>query len=232
MGVFEDKQYESMDWIAKAVEPIDSKLNTILAQMPDEIVIHTYDQWMRYTRSYSGLYMNTVLLPYLTKHILSSEDEALIISKYTVETIGDCLIDLENKVLTGTIKIVKSGELTEEEIQANLGSQGARYLHNGSFTDDKSCIARLHDVAELFGKCEAVFKTRSVYKKQSLLADRLRDILKNKEWNVRSAPLADKIGKWAHDYVDRGNLAAYTNLCKLKVMTHAGDPIYSIKEEV
>ena len=51
------------------------------------------------------------------------------------------------------------------------------------------------------------------------------------EWNIRDIGLSNRIAKWIKLYLCDGNLAAYTNFCKLKVMTHDDDPIYSIDEE-
>jgi hypothetical protein len=37
MGVFDDKRYEELDWLSKAVEPIESYLATVLSELPDEV---------------------------------------------------------------------------------------------------------------------------------------------------------------------------------------------------
>ena len=59
----------------------------------------------------------------------------------------------------------------------------------------------------------------------------LDNIFKNNEWRIRDTSLANKMCTWIKLYAEDGNLAAFNNFCKLKVMTHNGGPIYSIEEQ-
>ncbi len=55
-------------------------------------------------------------------------------------------------------------------------------------------------------------------------------LFKTNEWKIKDTELANKVGFWIKDYIVDGNLAAYSNFCRLKVMTHKDQPIYSMEE--
>jgi hypothetical protein len=89
----------------------------------------------------------------------------------------------------------------------------------------------MNEILELIGGCEAHLKNRSSRKKMFAIFQRMRSIFQNNEWRIRDTELANKACTWIHSYITDGNLAAFTNFCKLKVMTHNNMPIYSVEEE-
>ena len=90
--------------------------------------------------------------------------------------------------------------------------------------------SRANDIMELLGGCEEGLRSRSDRRKKSVIHKRVGEIFKDNLWNIRDTELATKVGSWIRCYIENGNLAAYSNFCRLKVMTHKGQPIYSMEE--
>lgn len=236
MALFEDKRFESLDWISQATEPIESHLNDLLASLPDEtnIDIDFFISLLRRTNtldiSKESVIANLVS-SIMDKHI-SFEERQVLESCFVLETDGNIEINLDTRTMTGSIRLIKTVFTLEDKIlQRYMGKEGLNHVSWMSIPPDGGA-SRLKDVAELLGKCDEAIATRSSYKKRTLVVSRLSDILRNNEWNVKSSELADKIGKWIAEYVETGNAAAYSNFCRLKVMTHKGQAIYSMTEEL
>ncbi len=236
-SLFEDKKYESLDWISQAVEPYEFTLNAFLTTMPDEFVF-TFDTYVEHCNYGASLSISSVIASMMAKAGRScnynysgswSEMKALE-NCYAIEMSEDAQIDFETKTLTGMVKVVKvKSVLEEKEIVKLIAAEVSSRLSRMRCEEGKS---RLHDIAEILEKGDDVFRTRPFHKKRYALAKRFQDIIQNDEWRIRSDQLAYKIAGWIVSYVENGNLAAYANFCKVKVMTHKGLSIYSVKEEV
>ena len=74
--------------------------------------------------------------------------------------------------------------------------------------------------------------SRSANKKMKAIFKRLNQIFAKNEWQVKDADLMVSFIKWINQYIKDGNLAALTNITKLKIMTNKNQPIYSIKEAI
>lgn len=238
MGVFDDKKFDELDWISQATEPIDSKMNEVLAIMPDTINIdfNMYRDLLG-SRSYgTELSINQVISHYVTKSKLelSYHQQKALEKCFMFEIIGEGLmLDFENKVISGgEIKLSKvTTTMDEQVLKSMLGSEGIEQFSYCRYNDPQA-MSRMNEVMELLAKCEHGLKTRSVHKKRHAIVNRLKVLFKDNEWNIRDTELANKVGKWMRDYVQDGNLAAFSNFCRLKVMTHKGQPIYSMEEIV
>jgi hypothetical protein len=90
--------------------------------------------------------------------------------------------------------------------------------------------SRFNEVLEMFGADVADISSKSIKRKSYALKTKWSEIIQNNAWNIKSYDLAIKASKWIVDYCENGNLAAWANLCKLKVMTYNGHPIYSLGE--
>ncbi len=235
MGVFDDKKFESLDWISQATEPIDSAINDLLSRLPEETVID-YDLYMRIAARGYGLDLESrKILSYLVaedEHFngMSWDARAVLGNCFELQVTGELILDLENHTLTGgEIKFVKTTHTLDEKVlQDMLGKDGMSKI-NQMFIPAEG-LSRANEVMEILGKCEEGMRTRSGRRKRVLLVQRLRDIFKANEWNIRDTELANKVGYWIVEYVKYGNLAAWSNFCRLKVMTHKGQPIYSMEE--
>ncbi len=236
MGVFDDKKFEGLDWISQATEPIDSKMNEVLALMPETIDIN-FDMYRGFlgSRSYgTDLSISQVITNYIAKANieLSYQQQEALIKCFSFEMEGDeILLDFENKVISGgKLRLIKvTSTMDEQLLKSMLGSEGIEQVSYANVRDNQA-MSRMNEVMELLAKCDEGLKTRSSHKKRHAITNRLRKLFKENEWNIRDTELANKVGIWIRDYIQDGNLAAFSNFCRLKVMTHKGQPIYSMEE--
>lgn len=242
MSVFQDKKFEQLDWISQATEPIDSQLNEILAKMPDSIDIDFNLYNSIRNNSWFDINVASVLLSKISELNLDARNmihaQITVLEKYfefqvSIAGRAGLIIDYEQRQITGgTIKLVKlANTMEEKDLKHILGQEGqdlVRYMSIGT----PHQINCLNEVMEILGKCDEGLKTRSIHKKRRFLDQRLKQLFKDNEWNIRDTELANKVGIWIKRYIQDGEIASFTNLCKLKVMTHKGQPIYSIEEVV
>ncbi len=235
MGIFDDKQYDEMDWLSKAIEPTISSLNDILSKLPEETEF-TPQQIMRLARTgYSiGVDIDALVLTLCqaNKVSLSSWDDDFkkIAKCFDLELNGDITIDLENNICEGqNVKLIKIKSMFEEsELQKEMGAKGISNLSR--MDTNKVEIARANEIGELLGE-DIVRQKRSSRQKVHAIIALLQKAFSENTWNIKNVELSDKVCLWIQTYLETGNLAALTNFCKFKVMTHAGDPIYSMEEE-
>jgi hypothetical protein len=234
MGVFDDKKFEELDWISQATEPIDSELNEILAALPDDLTIdfETYKSMVgdNYTMDLSL----DRIVSYLVKHhaakTLSWSQKNVIVPCFSIEMDETVYLDFESKRISGDIKVVKiQSTMDEKVLEGLLGKEGIDSVQSMFFSGPG--IGRANEVMEILGGIEdAAFKTRSERKKKHFLVKRLVTLFKTNEWKIKDTELANKVGRWIKEYIVDGNLASFSNFCRLKVMTHKDQPIYSMEE--
>jgi hypothetical protein len=239
MSVFADKKYEAMDDLSKLCEPILDPLNDILNLLPDK-----YDIPTKYI-------LNNALMGHEPHNINIDEIFNSMCDKYNIklnrweekDKIRKCfdldveidentggVLNLEEKTLTGVkISIVKIKLVFEEkEVEAEIGAGAIQHLRDVHWRDVES--VRMNEILELMGLTD-IRRMRSVRQKLSGLREEMRAIMKDNKWHIKDIALSNKIGLWIKLYLEDGNLAALTNFCKIKVMTHEDKPIYSIEEE-
>jgi hypothetical protein len=234
MGVFSDDKLEQLDWMTQMTETIDSDLNTVLAQLPDRLEI-TPSMIVSQSGNYSLNLSLTGLVRRLVENVdggrtVSWEEERIISKCFHFEGSEAIELDLKNNTLSGQLALVKTVKtLSDEDLQPLMGSRGIDML---SRISRDAPVERLNEILDLLGGCSETIKNRSTRKKNEQIIARLRQIFATNEWRIRDMNLANKVSFWIKEYAIDGNLAAFTNLCKLKVMTHNNMPIYSVKEEV
>lgn len=236
MGVFDDKKFDELDWISQATEPIDSQLNEILGLIP-EVIDLDFKTYCAMLRVDYGMNLNTrgavdYCLRTYCKHINVSYDNiGYLRDLFKFEADGELILDFENETLSGNLRLVKLANTMDEKVLAGLlGKEGIYRI--SSMNIPQQGLTRANDIMELLGKCDAGLKSRSERKKRHMIKERLVKLFKDNEWQIKDTELANKVGVWIYQYVCDGNLAAYSNFCRLKVMTHKGQPIYSMQETV
>lgn len=235
MGVFDDKKFEELDWMSVAMEPIDSELNTVLEAIPEEIQID-FNAYLALCRDGYGMNLDTskVVSYYARRHTkkeLSWKQLNALIPCFELTMEGsDIELNFETRKITGgTIRLVKVQSTMDEKTLAGLlGQEGIEKV--GSARIHTSAMGRANEIMDLLGKCDDGLKSRSEHKKRRTLQLRLKVLFKDNEWKIKDTELANKVGLWIYDYIQDGNLSALSNFCRLKVMTHKGDPIYSMEE--
>ena len=237
MGVFDDKKFEELDWISQATEPIDSELNDILSSIPEEVEID-YEMFMEMMGDSYSLSLpldratNFVFKKHYKSHLTwDQKDELSRCFELAIEG-QEILLDCKNKKISGgSIKLIKTTTTMDEKVlEKLLGREGINEIRSGWMSDGGGSINRANEVMDILGKCEAGLRSRSLRKKRAAIYHRLIELFKTNEWKIKDTTLANKVGFWVASYIREGNLAAWSNFCRLKVMTHKGDPIYSMEE--
>lgn len=234
MGVFDDKKFEELDWISQATEPIDSKLNEALGLFPESIELD-FNLFMEMLGEYIS-YTNELTTSKAADYLLKKYDIELHYSERNIlsdlikfEIDEGTFIDFERKAIVGGLRLIKTASTTDEKLlEKILGREGIEAC--GSMHMEDGALSRANEILELLGKCEKGLRTRSSYKKRDAIRRRLVEIFKTNEWKIKDTELANKVGFWIRNYVSNGNLAALSNFCRLKVMTHKDQPIYSMEE--
>jgi hypothetical protein len=236
MGVFDDKKFEQLDWMTQITEIIESELNGLLARLPDRIeysarrvgkAVGTYGHF--------SISIDSVIRELLREHgsNLAWDEEHKIIDCFQWETTPDIEYNAATGELTGSIALIKTvPTLSDEDLQKMMGLKGidkVRCLNLGDAAEWN--LERINEILDVLSNCEGEKRNRSYRKKMNRIEQRLREIFNTNEWRIRDMELANRIGDWIVDYIEHGNLAALTNLCKLKIMTHNNMPIYSMEEE-
>ena len=235
MSIFEDKTYSAMDWVSQAVEPIVSSLNDKLATFPNEFVFTNNDIARLATNGYSDLSIteDQLIEHALRKHMNAdlSKVEAEIVNAYDVVVDGEPWIDMTRNTLEGgTIRLIKTTDHFDEK--SLLGMMGKTGLHKlGTLDTRRVDVARVNEIIELIGGYDALLKTKSIGTKCQGIQNALGTIMSLNKWNIRNVDLSNRVVEWVYLYLQHGNLAALTNFCKFKVMTHEGQAIYSVQEE-
>lgn len=233
MGVFDDKKFEELDWISQATEPIDSELNEILGAIPDEVVID-FNMFKDIVGGSHGfdLSKDRMISYFINKYhgkSLSWDQRAALRPCFIINMDDEVVLNFENQTLSGTFKFIKTQSTMDEKILENmLGREGIAAI--GSMYFNGPGLSRANEVMEILGKCEGGLRNRSERKKRAYIRQRLTELFKANEWKIKDTELANKVGFWIRDYVVHGNLAAFSNFCRLKVMTHKDQPIYSMEE--
>lgn len=234
MGVFDDKKFEELDWISQATEPMDSKLNEILGAMPEEVIID-FAMYKRIVgESHSmDLTVDRCISFFANSHLkdqyLTWEQRDVLRPCFEFQMEGEVDLDFEKQVITGEIKFVRiQSTMDEKVLEGMLGRDGIQVVSRMYFNGPG--ISRANEIMELLGGCEAGMRTRSERRKRHMIQTRLTKLFKNNEWKIKDTELANKVGNWIASYIVDGNLAALSNFCRLKVMTHKDQPIYSMEE--
>lgn len=235
MGVFDDKKFEELDWVSQAIEPIDSEMNEYLGKLPDEVSI----DFETYIKMIGDSYGADVSLDRAVEHLmqkhcsncqLSWDQKDELVKCFAFEMSGEPIINFVDKTISGgELKLIKTASTLDEKVlEKLLGREGIQAVRNNYMPEDG--IGRANEIMEILGGCEGGLRTRSIRRKRAALHDRLVKLFKDNEWNIKDTTLANKVGFWICSYVKEGNLAAFSNFCRLKVMTHKGQPIYSMEE--
>lgn len=233
MGVFDDKKFEELDWISQATEPIDSELNEVLGILPDEVIIN----FELYTKIIDNHYnfnlsVDDVVSYFLRKQTIGNiswQSKRILMPCFELQVSENCILDFETKTITGEIKLIKvQSTMDEKVLEGMLGREGIDQVAFMRFSGPG--IGRANEIMEILGKCELGLRSRSERKKRSVIKIRLCEIFKGNEWKIKDTTLANKVGSWICSYICDGELAALGNFARLKVMTHKGDPIYSMEE--
>jgi hypothetical protein len=231
MSIFKDKVYDDMDWLEKACVPIVCELNDVLNNLPDTITL-TYQQVVQFGCNYgpSSIEVDNIIGTMIDRK-LDHPDKKRIYDCFDIVVEGEPILNLEDEsLINGCVKVIKIKEAFEEkEIEGLIGRRGIdEFLRNIDHRDVET--ERANEILELLGLAEAR-RSRSGRQKIDAIKAEIENIMAENKWDIRDMGLSNRVSLWLNKYLKAGNIAAYMNFCKLKVMTHNEKPIYSVEGE-
>lgn len=235
MGLFNDNDYENMEWLEKVIEPYIFPFNNILKQIPDEITITPENIYELLGNNNSKWVSLHIMLDYLIhKQILKcSKDDIDEISEiFTAEIPDNYGIDIYTKKASGEIKLVKKVKMIEEKDIPSYVSKVVSSKLIEQLNSNNVETSRIKEIMDILECDKESMSARSVWKKLGNQRKRIIYIIENDIWRIRDVTLIYKLVDWIIMYIKNGNLAALSNIMRLKCMTHSGAPIYSMEEIV
>jgi hypothetical protein len=234
MAFLDDKQYEEMDWLNKAIEPYTFSLSDTLVKLPSEYVLE-YEELVPYIADDRHLRLEYFCNRMLDKAGISKEQAELFdligferYFKMTVEP--GTKIEVAEKRIVGRISIVKEKEsLGDDEIKELLPYLNSRHELCINVASAKPAnISVLSDLLE----CKENGRSRAINKRARVLQTHIGRIVYDNTWNIKNVDLIIKLLKWIKSYAKNGDAYSLANISKLKCMTHKKNPIYSMEEVV
>lgn len=228
---FSDKKFENLDWISQAVEPWEWDVLDACRQLP-EIIEITPANIVEHYEDYYGFSWDSIPKAKL-KELLGDRDDYegrdVIKSLYKVEMEPDTVLDLTSNTLTNPIRLIKQKPtLTDDEVKAAAWEVLSSQIGGIWDLRDSDRYARAGEILDLIGANLA--NGRGHRNRRALLSVELKKVFNEDKWHIRNMDLVSKVGLWISNYIRSGDVSAMANFAKLKVMTHAGKPLYSIVE--
>lgn len=227
IDLFRDKEYEGFDWLNKAVEPTLFQVNEKFTQLPMETAF-SIDELMN--KAYGGAVEKDTLIKMACDAAgVDMNSNELYTTKvfFEIKAPYNEVFSFKDVPTDKTILLIKTKQTLDENDVKTIVAEECYNIIGGIWR--KADIGRMNEVLDIVGHMEAK-RGRSVNSKRSELVSAFTNIIKEDKWRVRDMDLMIRAATWARRYIDDGNLPAMSNLIKLKCMTHAGDPIYSIQE--
>jgi hypothetical protein len=260
MSIFIDKKFEQLDWISKAVEPMESNLNEVLSYLPEEIEVTKQDIVDHIVRSQDEMKYFWLIRPHIQpNHLSLINDESLITRAYKLQCrnldgsslddedsdnyLGDgplkVRFDSSTDEISAKLFLVKvKAALSEEEMSMIFGRKGINAIANLAYniypSDEYNARKRMLELIDLLGPVPdfKIEKTTSTRKTVKFLRNFYSRLCAKNTMNIKSVELIDKLAEWMVDYVLSADAIAIANIGKLKVMTSFGQPVYSMEYEV
>ena len=89
---------------------------------------------------------------------------------------------------------------------------------------------RFNEVAEIFS-IDEILRNKGLERKRDILIKHIKDNIQVCSLNIKDVDLIKRLCLWITSYIQDDNQVAYRNIVLLKIQSHDGDAIYSIKEE-
>lgn len=233
IDLFKDREYEDMEWLNKAIEPFIFPFNEVLASLKDVYEV-PYDVIYKHFLIDDNYTLDIEKLVMLANDIDISLSDIYFIDKvFEIHIAYGTTLDITNKKIIGSVNLVKTVSHIDDEQLKQIFSDKVYSTINSVTRKNETNIHRLNEVMDLIN-CINDRSSRSQKYKLRSISSRYKEIIANDEWKIRDTTLILKCANWICDYLNHGNLAALSNLTKLKCMTHInnGSPIYSIEETV
>ena len=239
---FADKTYQNLDWISQAVEPWEWDYIPAFTSFPEKIEITTTllkeanTENGKLSKYFRGLTIEGTVTAYArmagndlqTLSTNNNYSAEMIFGFFKFEIENDTELDGETLEFTKPVYLVKTQKMLDDELcRRYLVRFASDKLYYQISPRDHGEAARMGEVIDLM--CSKKIPRGANHKRNQLIAE-IQAVFSEDRWRIRSMPLGQKLVGWIADYVVNGNLASMANFAQLKVMTHSGNPIYSINE--
>lgn len=229
MKFLEDKEFEEMDWLTRAVEPHLFSLNDILRVLPDKYEF-TYNELIKIEHKDIS-----EILSFIHPTPIKYDDRKRLAECFDLKVVPGTQVNTHTAcILSGGVTLVKTKDQFGEEDINNYLCNGLwnQIRYEKAYEISRMPMSEVHDLLDIFDCPKEAYQTTSRNKKMDAVRHRLEIIFKEDLWRIRNVDLAKKIATWTQDYIIDGNLGAFANLAKLKCMTLKNEPIYSMEEIV
>lgn len=228
INLFQDKEYEQLDWLNRAVESFVCPINDKMAAFPESVEL-TFDDFkeMHLNTTYDISVLDALIqtAPRFNMEFTSGEASQLYNYFELVLPSQEVRVDFETRQVSGQILLVKKkAQLEDEDILFIMTTEAVNRLSRISY---EANIGRMNEIMDLLN-CTKDRKSRSANYKTSAIKSCVKSILGEDKWRIRNMDLAIKCADWIVSYINDGNLAALSNFTRLKCMTHNNAPIYSM----
>lgn len=241
--MFNDEVYNNLDDISKLLEPFTCKVNDVLAKIPESIEIEfsvIKDKLFQKNGSvgdkidiYFSDAANATInnnYPELKQLNISIFDFFDIqLKPHNNDDISLTYDYVSDKRNFDVFLFKKNSTISEESIKQKIvqyigdsiksSMQRAKTYSSTSFKE----LASLFDI-DIKG-------ARANFDKRRKIREHFEDLLKNDELMIRDLELAKRFSLWIKAFLINGDLGAIKNLCKIKILMHKKQPIYSIQDE-
>ncbi len=239
MSIFGDKSYDDLDDISKLIEPLKSSLQDIFVELPEKVEIDVSWFAKNYPAHIGNIYRDSIISDFISKYTELDGNEMNILYnmyKFTAE-----FTDKENPQIVmntekgtqegGELWIGKKDFTIEEEVLVSY-YQEFIYNHFRNYLSINKDVSkqRFNEVAEIFD-IDEILRSKGLKDKQHALCKHLKSNIQNCSLNIKDVDLIKRLCWWITAYITGDSQSAYRNMVLLKIQTHDGDAIYSIKEE-
>lgn len=242
IDLFKDKVYEELDDISQLVEPFEYAINNEISQMPEEINLDVefFTNLVNANSGRENFYesMRKIVerkasklgLKNLSEHARTNHN--FIKEFFELQIDGELTFNAITKELTGEAKVLKKKVAYEDkEIEQMLINYMESEFSNRLYRPSSISKSRLNEICDLFNATEAL-KDRSARGKVLALFNKYKDLISDRQLNIRDVELFKRFVDWNIKYVINGSLPSMSNITKVKIMMRNELPIYSIKEEI
>jgi hypothetical protein len=233
-NLFVDKEYEEMEWLSKAIEPYIFYVNELLAKLPDRYDLSYEDVMTQVESNYNAISKTESILQLLSnvdvdRSSVDNIDLQALLMCFTLEVDPNTTLDLHQRVILGNISLIKDKvALEDEDVRAAFLTRFQSIFWKNSHNET---LTNLNELMDILG-IEEARKSRSTSKKIQSVSNFMEKVIKEDLWKIRNEQLIVSLATWMADFVSTGNLAALSNITRLKCMTYNQHPLYSMQETV
>lgn len=238
MDLFGEDQYQELDWLTKAIEPITDDLNDLLASLPEQLDFSIDDLAAVFPHCWDYRVNTFNLLKFkLSQLNIKIDDSGLhTLSSYFDITNNANEINFTtgeggNVVLKKNASTMSEKHLKERLINVtNVAVMyGNHKLWDYFDENDAAMVERLREVLDVLD-CKDGLRARSLSSKTICFSQSIKEKFREDKFKIRNVQLAGKVASWYYKYVETGDLSIITNICRLKVMAYNERPIYKFEE--